>query len=589
MGALCAAVVLLAAAPPPDSPVADAAMRGDIEAVRALLVQGADVNTAQGDGMTALHWAGENGDVELARLLVHAGANLEAATRVGSYTPLHLASMGGNAAVVSALLDAGSATNARTTTGGATPLHLAAASGSAAAVTALLEHGAAIDARESAWGRTPLMFAAAYDRVQVLSALLERGADPALACAVVNVPAQAEAAEVAERLRNERLEKLQALEAQATGRTGTQEEESGRENRAEAQEEESQEESEAREESEEEEEEEEGPRPLSYPELIGNKGGLTPLLFAVRQGHVSSVRRLLETGADINQTSEGDHTSPLLMATINGHFDLALELLKRGADPDLASDAGATPLYATINLQWAPKSFYPQPTAYKQQQITYLDMMQALLEAGADPNARLTKHLWYMAYNIDQLGVNTKGATPFWRAAYGTDVQAMKLLLAHGADPNIPTQKPPQRRRRDGEEEPDLSGLPPVPVGGPGVYPIHAASGVGYGEGRAGNSHRHVPEGWLPAVKYLIEEIGVDVNARDFNGYNAVHHAAARGDNELILYLVEQGADVTAVSREGQTTVDLANGPVQRISPFPDTIELLESLGAINNHNCQSC
>ena len=129
----------------------------------------------------------------------------------------------------------------------------------------------------------------------------------------------------------------------------------------------------------------------------------------------------------------------------------------------------------------------------------------------------------------------------------------------------------------------------PVPTGGPAVFPIHAASGVGYGQGYAGNSHRHVPDGWLPAVKYLIEEHGADVNARDVNGYSALHHAASRGDNTLIEYLVEQGADVTVVSRRGQTTVDMANGPVQRIQPFPDTIALLESLGAINNHNCVSC
>ncbi len=90
-------------------------------------------------------------------------------------------------------------------------------------------------------------------------------------------------------------------------------------------------------------------------------------------------------------------------------------------------------------------------------------------------------------------------------------------------------------------------------------------------------------------MRYLVEELGADVNARDLNGYNAVHHAAARGDNELILYLVGRGADVTAVSRRGQTTVDMANGPVQRIQPFPETIALLERLGAKNNHNCVSC
>ena len=116
-----------------------------------------------------------------------------------------------------------------------------------------------------------------------------------------------------------------------------------------------------------------------------------------------------------------------------------------------------------------------------------------------------------------------------------------------------------------------------------------AVAGVGFGEGFAGNSHRHVPNGYQPSVKYLVEVLGVDVNVRDFNGYNAVHHAAARGDTELIRYLVEQGADVMTVSRKGQTTLDMANGPVQRIVPFPETMALLESLGAINNDNCLSC
>jgi ankyrin repeat protein len=87
----------------------------------------------------------------------------------------------------------------------------------------------------------------------------------------------------------------------------------------------------------------------------------------------------------------------------------------------------------------------------------------------------------------------------------------------------------------------------------------------------------------------LVEEHGADVNERDANGYTPLHHAAARGDNAMIRYLVENGADVTVISRRGQTTVDMANGPTQRISPIPETITLLESLGAKNNHRCVSC
>ena len=331
---------------------------------------------------------------------------------------------------------------------------------------------------------------------------------------------------------------------------------------------------------------------FSHAQLVGGYGGLAPLHLAARDGHVATAMALVESGADIDQRSGGDGSTPLLIATINGHFDLAMGLFEAGADPNLASDANATPLYTTINTQWIPKSRHPQPADYMQQEVTYLDLMKAFLEAGVDPNVRLEKQLWFTTFGDDYLRVDRMGATPFWRAAYALDLEAMKLLVAHGADPHIPTMKtaPPRfGRSATPDDGPDPSGLPPVPVGGPGVFPIHAASGVGYGEGFAANIHRVVPDGWLPAVKYLVEELGADVNQRDHNGYTAVHHAASRGDNELIHYLVEQGADVTVVARSGQTTVDMANGPVQRISPFPATIALLESLGATNNHNCVSC
>jgi hypothetical protein len=160
--------------------------------------------------------------------------------------------------------------------------------------------------------------------------------------------------------------------------------------------------------------------------------------------------------------------------------------------------------------------------------------MEALIKGGADVNARLNKHLWFMSYNFDLLGVNSEGATPFWRAAYGLDIPAMKLLLANGADPKVATKKPAGRLRGDdappaeGAVPKDESGLPPIPVGGPGVFPIHAASGVGYGEGYAANSHRHAPDAWIPAVKYLIEAVGADVNARDHNGFTVAPRGGTR-------------------------------------------------------------
>jgi hypothetical protein len=167
----------------------------------------------------------------------------------------------------------------------------------------------------------------------------------------------------------------------------------------------------------------------------------------------------------------------------------------------------------------------------------------------------------------------------------------MSLLKEHGAEPNIPTVKPPGRPRTGDGTRPakDVSGVPPVAVGGPAVTPLQAAAGVGYGEGFAANSHRHHPAGLFRAVKYLVEDCGADVNALDHEGNTALHHAAARGDNEMILYLVSKGADVTRVNREGHTTADMANGPVQRVQPFPETVALLTKLGSKNNHKCVSC
>jgi ankyrin repeat protein len=159
------------------APVADAARRGDIEAARALLKQGADVSAAQGDGMTALHWAAERGDLAMTEMLVYAGANVSSVTRIGAYTPLHLAAKSGNGPVVRALLKAGANVSAKSTNSGVTPLHLAAASGGVDAVTALLDKGADVDAREGEWQQTPLIFAASENRVDVLNLLIKRGAD----------------------------------------------------------------------------------------------------------------------------------------------------------------------------------------------------------------------------------------------------------------------------------------------------------------------------------------------------------------------------------------------------------------------------
>ncbi len=638
------AALLAAASPGSESLVADAAMQGDGETVRELVRQGRDVNAAQADGMTALHWAADRNDPMVAEILLHAGAKHSARTRIAGHTPVMLAARKGNAEVLAVLLVAGADPNVRSTAGGTSALHFAAASGNVAALDALIRHGAEVDAREDSHGHTPLHFAAATNQAGAVRALLRAGADPALKNRAVELgPLQEEERQLQD-LRNQRVmharqvreqedrvarglpaEPVVASEpqptyppqAQAEEVAPAQEDAAAREDAAAhegspdpdgaqdpdetpdadaaAPEADPQAEEAQRREAAQaaaraaEEEDEEMVRPLNYAETVGGYGGFSPLHLAARDGHAEVVRALLEGGVDIDAQSDGDRSTAMLIATVNGHWDLAMELLDRGADPNLASEHGATPLYAVINLQWAPHSFYPQPTAHHRAEVDYLEAMERLLQAGADPNARLERHLWYMAYNFNLLGVDTQGATPFWRAAYGTDVRAMRLLMEYGADPTIPTRVPPQRAPRGDAAREDPSGLPPSRTGDPALTPLHAATGAGYGQGRAGNQHRHVPGGWLPATRYLVEELGLDVNARDHQGYTALHNAASRGDTELIRYLVEKGGDVTVVSRRGQTTADMANGPVQRISPFPAAIALLEQLGSHNNNNCVSC
>jgi ankyrin repeat protein len=670
---IVSAAALLGAAPtayrlpprPASASVADAAQRGDLAAVRRLIAEKADVNAAQGDGMTALHWAAERGDLSIATVLLRAKADVKVVTRIGKYTPLHVASRTGSAGIVVALLKSGSDPNVLTETG-ATALHFAAASGSVESINALIDMKADVNARESQWGQTPLVFAAAADRGDVIRALLKRGADATIRTKVVNLSEDQARDQAASRKRNEALaaympkdstkpstppaplppaaDSTRPAEGRGGGRGGpainvskltpTQVQkaiEVGREELFKA----------AAGPAREEADTADG-QVAGFAGLVGALGGMTPLHHAVRQGNLSATVALLDGGAKINEITSGDSTTPLLLATINGQFDVALELIKRGADVNTPSMAGATPLYTTINTQWAPRSRFPQPQAVQNQKAGYLDVMEALLKAGAKPNTRLKTNLWYFAFNncgnancgLEQL----EGTSPFWRAAYAVDVDAMRMLVKYGADPAIPSQRSQAagggrggrgggRGGRGGAADSAAAGrggaalaqagraggggggggggrgggAPAIPLDpaidsaaravppGIGVYAIHCAAGVGYGNGFAGNSHRHAPGGWMSAMKYLVEELHMDVNQRDLNGYTAMHHAAARGDNEMITYLVSKGGDVKAVARNGRTTVDMANGPVQRLSPIPETIALLEKLGAKNSHRCVSC
>lgn len=498
LGAVAAAVGLLASPVlAADAPVADAAMNGQVETVRALLAGGADVNAAQGDGMTALHWAAFLDDQTLARLLLEAEADVAVVTRVGAITPLSLAASNGSAVMIEALVAAKASVTIPTTTG-ATPLMAAATSGSVEAVRALLDHDAFVNARETANGQTALMFAAWENRDDVIKLLVERGAHTGLTSWVVSM--------IEPRLDNNG-DPVPARRTRVPGANSV-------------------------------------------------MGGMTALLFAARDGHLEAVRALVESGANIDQVAGGDGSSPMVIAIANGHYTLAKYLLDGGADPNVANIDGLAPLYATINMRFAPVSWAPNPRT-DQEEVDAVELLAALLDAGADPNARIARRLWFSPTSHNRLWINPAGATPFWRAAQASDVESMRLLLAAGGNPNLATFDD--------------------------TTPLMVAAGIGW----RGNFSQTAPDSWMKAVHFLME-IGADVNAVDSNGYTALHGAAALGNDEMVEFLVARGAPVDAINEAGNSPADMAFGPSRFFIPKPDTADLLVGLGSSFQNNCRS-
>jgi ankyrin repeat protein len=502
LGISCVAVMSAAAA---DLRLADVAMHGDRSAVRSLLDQKADVNAAQGDGMTALHWAALKNDLEMAQMLLRAGASVKAETRVDAVTPLYLAGTNGNPAMIEALLKAGADVNSANGSG-TSALMAASSAGSPDAVQVLLDHGADVNRTESARGQTALMFAAALNRAAAIKILAAHGAALNLSSKVVKL----------EKARfDEDGNPLPAPPRTASGNGGN---------------------------------------TLNTGAAAATVlGGMTALLYAARDGKMEAVQALVEAGADVNAVNAGDSSSPIVIAAANGHYDVAKYLLDHGANPNLANIDGLAPLYATIDCQWAPVAWQPTPIT-GEEKTSYLELMAALLEKGADPNARINKPLWFRPVDHNQMWVRPGGSTAFWRAAQATDLAAMKLLVAHGADPKM------QSANKD--------------------TALAMAAGVGW----AGNFSTNAPGNqFMASVKYLVEDMGIDVNAQDSSGYTAVMGAAYRGDNKMVQYLASKGARLDARTGRGWSVTDMANGPSLRSSvplSHPDTVALLIQLGA---------
>jgi ankyrin repeat protein len=552
---------------PDDTRLPEAAQNGDQAQVQALLRDHVSVDSAEGDGTTALHWAAYQNNLALAQELLNAHANVNAVTRLASVTPLYMACESGSAPMVELLLKHGANVNQADGLG-TTPLMMAAAAGDAAVVKALLDHGADANVKEHAHQQTALMFAANLDRADVISVLLAHGADPNAASKVENtnkpvtslderqgallpdkqsaakpgekpvsnvgaMPVPAGKTDVKQGAALPVIASPKPAEKLASNNAGAMPVPNGKKD---------------------------AKKDDALADFHGNQvkvmGGMTPLLFAARQGNIAAATALLAGGGNINEVSGSEHTTPLVMAIMNGHYDLAKVLVEHGADVNLANDEGVAPLWATVDVQWPPTEWSIEPSV-TQEKTDYLSMMKLLLAHGENPNARIKEEPWERMQSENLKWTKDPGATAFFRAAQAWDVSAMKLLKDNGADPTIATDQ--------------------------GTTPLMTAAGLGWAP-MWSMTAASTP---MAAVQYCMG-LGANVNAQNKLGYTALHGAAFIGDLKVIQYLVDHGADVKAKNKAGDTVADLANGPFEKSQLHPDAVALLVKLGSVNSDNCRS-
>jgi uncharacterized protein len=473
-----------------DASLADAVMRGDREVLRSLPADRASINAPQPDGTTALHWAVRHDDIHTARALIQAGADVKAANRYG-VTPIALAAMNGSAAMLRLLLDGGADPNSANP-GGETALMTAARTGSVEAVTLLLDRGANVNAKDTVHAQTALMWAVIENHADVVKLLLAHGAS-------INAHT------------NVTIPKGEYVPARAGGAAGT--------------------------------------GIIRQRALPTADGGMTPLLFAVREGNAGMIRLLLDRGADINQSS-GNHTTPLLIALLNGQVGFATELLERGADPNAADDYHRAALFAAIDLRnFNHEKYGDLPSDGRDP----LDLVKTLLQKDADPNLRTDTVPVHGLMQFDASWVNFDGQTPFLRAALSGDIEVMRLLLAHGADPNIQTTQ--------------------------GTTALMAASGINW---IPGQTFSHSEDDYVEAVKLCLAR-GADVSAANSLGLTAMHGAANRGWVSIIQILADHGAKIDVKDIAGRTPLIFAQGIFLAVRPpeaKPKAIALLQQLMA---------
>jgi uncharacterized protein len=526
------------------SPVADAVMNGDRAALRSLLDQKADVNAPQADGATAIQWAAYKNDLETADLLIASGANVRIANRDGA-TPLYLAAVNGSAAMIDRLLKAGADVNEKSPRG-ETPLMFASRSGNVDAIKVLLDRKADVNAKESLRGTTALMWAAEQAHPGAVKLLIERGADVSATSGFDSKGGTAYLANpVQQRLRTA----SGGLQAQRTAQAARAAAATNGDLVAAAD-------------------------AAALETAFGRRndkdgGGLTPLVLAAREDCLECARNLLEAGADVNQVTHYGWT-PLLTAAQNRHYRLAAFLLEHGANPNIANKGGWSPLYIATDNRNIEMGDYP----VRKPDMDHLEFIKLLLDKGAQVNARVcgaqstpkqckgdsteTRTNFTMQWLFED------GATPFLRAAQSADVTLMKLLLARGADPKIPTAH--------------------------NVTALAVASGIGWVEGV---TYEWSAEENLEAVKMCLD-LGIDPNVADDEGRTALHGAAHKGRNAVVQLLVDRGAKLDAHDLGSRDTVNgamlgltwvplnyaqgLVRVGVQSAIPHPETAAFIKKL-----------
>ena len=503
----CAALVTASAVPAfAAADVADAMMRRDKAALRALLQKKADVNAPQVDGTTAVHWAVYQGDLEALDLLIKAGARVTAANRPGM-TPLAMAALYGNVPMIERLLKAGADAKSLGPNG-ETMVMFAARNGNPQAIGALVQAGADVNAAERIRGTTALMWAAEQKHPEAIRALLAAGADPQAKSGPAGLPRNYMAPRVNTRAVEQ--SKQRRERAAAAGKTYAQllaeEQRAGTVAVRGA-----------------------APPPPTTPPpddseivvagLVGSGGGgLTPLVFAAREGDVESAQVLIEAGADVNQTTEYGWT-PLLTAVNNRNYALAKLLIERGANVNLGNKGGWTPLYIATDNRNIEGGDYPVPKP----DLDHLEIIRLMLEKGADPNApikenTLTRTIFTMQWFFED------GATPFIRAAQSSDTVLMKLLLEYKADPKVVTAQ--------------------------GDNALTASAGIGWVDGV---TYERSPKENLEAVRMLLD-LGLDPNSANQEGRTPLMGAALKGRTEVIQLLVDRGARLDTRDRGSRDT-----------------------------------